>query len=120
MKRFLFLVSLLAAGLMLCNSENAAALQLSNASSNETPAEWLGADLEFEVEGSTLTLTTTNQTGLLFTHELVPERTSYNISEIYFNVSPNVTGLTLNPITGWTLYALLESKKNSTKAGGFG
>jgi hypothetical protein len=117
-KRILFLVSILAVGLMLCSSANATLIQLSNASSDETPAQWLAAALYFSVADQTLNLSVTNQTGGFKTPEAVPELTYYNISEIYFNASADVNKLTLTALPGWTLYT--SATKNSTKVGGFG
>ncbi len=69
-------------------------IQLSTNSSDATPAADLDALLEFDVVGSVLTLTVTNQT---------PIGTGFNITELYFNTLGAVTGLTTNPpIAGWT------------------
>jgi len=70
-------------------------IQLSTHSSDETPPSVLTALLDFSVSGSVLTLTVTNQT---------PAGNGYNINQLLFNATSNVTGLTLNPpVTGWSV-----------------
>jgi hypothetical protein len=69
---------------------------LSNASSDETPAEWLSATLEFTVTGGaalggqTLSLTVTNNTG--------GETPAFALSQIFFNSAAGV-GLSLTSVT---------------------
>lgn len=65
---------------------NAATIQLSQFSSDPTPADVLDATLEFEVVGDTLALTVTN---------LTADPSAYNMSRIFFNGSEAVTGLVL-------------------------
>ncbi len=84
-----------------------AILQLSDASSDETPASDLDARFEFSLAGSTLLLTVTNQTS---TSE------GFDISDIYFNGPPELSGMTLDGDSasdGWVI-ALDE------QANGFG
>ncbi len=73
---------------------NAATLQLSDLSSDATPASELTALLETVVNGSNLRLTLTNQS-------------NYEITEIYFNFTDNVTSLSKKPggnfPSGWSL-----------------
>jgi hypothetical protein len=87
---------------------------LSNASSDETPAEWLSATLEFTVTGGaalggqTLSLTVTNNTGM------GGETPEFALSQIFFN---SAAGVGLTPTggglpTGWSW--------GSGHAGGFG
>ena len=80
-------------------------LKLSDFSSDQTPAEDLDATLEFSVSGSTLTLAVTNNT---------PLGTGFDISDIFFNALPHITGLSLtSPADGW----LIELNE---RADGFG
>jgi hypothetical protein len=67
---------------------------LSEASSDSTPAERLNATLAFDVIGDVLRLTATN---------LTQEPLDYYINQIFFNATPNVTGLTLTEPSGWSL-----------------
>lgn len=70
-------------------------LRLSDYSSDNTSVEDLNATLEFSVTGSTLTLAVTNNT---------PNGTGFDISDIYFNALPHITGMFLNaPTEGWVL-----------------
>jgi len=63
---------------------------LSLYSSNGTPASVMDATFDFSVVGTTLTLTVTNTT-------TAPNE--YNINEVYFNGSANVSSLTLTSAT---------------------
>jgi hypothetical protein len=63
---------------------------LSLYSSNGTPASVMDATFDFSVVGSTLTLSVTNDT-------TAPDE--YNINEVYFNGSADVSGLTLTSAT---------------------
>jgi hypothetical protein len=64
----------------------ATAINLSSVSSDSTPASDLDANFDFSVLGTTLTLTVTNTT-------TAPNE--YNINEVYFNGSGNVSALSL-------------------------
>jgi hypothetical protein len=85
------------------SAATATTIQLSDFSSDETPASLFDAQLELDVIGSVLRVTITNQTtGLI----------GYNINEVYFNASDDVLGLTLvsasgsidgNNLGAWTL-----------------
>lgn len=66
-------------------------ITLSTHSSDETPAAVLNATMEFEVTGSTLTLTVTNNT-------TTPN--AYRISELYFN-GPAGLVLSFSSMPGW-------------------
>ena len=63
----------------------AAALPFSALSSDSTPASSLGADLDVQVAGTTLTLSNTSS--------------EFNIRALYFNASAAVTGLSLTSAT---------------------
>jgi hypothetical protein len=101
-----FFAAIVAALLLLPGGAGALTLELSDVSSNETPASALSATLEFGVVDDTLTLTVTNSS-------------AYQINELYFNAQSNVTGLELTGVTGgdplaeWSLGA-------SVHANGFG
>lgn len=72
---------------------NGAIINLSSHSSDETPASWLSATLEFEVSGSTLSLTVTNDTF---------GATAFKITDVYFNAASNVASVTaLTMPSGW-------------------
>ena len=102
-------------------SRPAAALQidLSDLSNSEIPASVLGATLEFDVSGTTLTLTVTNGT-------TAPD--AYAISAIYFNASSDVTGLSLESVGGnacppcnnWQLKTPTGPNGGANNVGGFG
>lgn len=64
-------------------------LQLSECSSDDTPAEDISADLEFFVDGSTLTVAVTNLS-------------VYRLNQFYFNGDDVVT-LDMDPVPGWEL-----------------
>jgi hypothetical protein len=66
---------------------SATTINLSGVSSDATPASQLDASFDFSVTGTTLTLTVTN-TG-----------SDFNINEIYFNGSDDVTSLSLTSAT---------------------
>jgi hypothetical protein len=99
---------------------NAAKLDLSTHSSDDTPAEALLATFEFTVTGGaalggqTLSLTVTNNTVAISEGGLG----AFALSEIFFNSAAGVD-LNLTPITaglnGWTL-----DKTGAAHAGGFG
>ncbi|MDH5565649.1 MAG: PEP-CTERM sorting domain-containing protein [Myxococcales bacterium] len=89
-------------------------LQLSDFSSDTTPASDLTALLVLDVSGSTLTVNLTNQTS-----------PGYNINQLFFSASADVTSIMLtgasgsqdgNNLAAWTLY----SSGNATKSDGFG
>jgi len=69
----------------------ATTIQLSDVSSDETPASLLDAQLDLEVIGSVLRVTITNQT-------TAPN--GYNINQVYFNASDDVVGLVLVSSSG--------------------
>ncbi|MDH5305859.1 MAG: hypothetical protein OEW02_01620, partial [Myxococcales bacterium] len=89
-------------------------LQLSDFSSDTTPASDLTALLVLDVSGSTLTVNLTNQTS-----------PGYNINQLFFSASADVTSIMLtgasgsqdgNNLAAWTLY----SSGNATTSDGFG
>ncbi len=86
-----------AASLAFANMASGAIINLSSASSEPgiDPSE-LSATLEFTVTGNTLTLTVTNNT---------PSPTDeYNINQIFFNASANVSNLAIDTFpTQWFL-----------------
>lgn len=78
-------------------------IPLSDFSSEDDPGpEVLNAEISFSVTGTTLTIEVSNLTD-------GPDEgldTGFNIQELYFNVTSNVTGLSLDTgPTGWTLYS---------------
>ncbi len=81
-----------AASLAFANMASAAIITLSDFSSNgelpPIPAEDLSATLDFQVSGNTLTLTVTNDTPSPID--------SYNINQIFFNFSDNVSNLAIS------------------------
>jgi hypothetical protein len=77
-----------------------AMISLSEMSSNTTPASELDATLEFDVLGSVLTLTVTNDS-------------VFTINQLYFNAPDTITALDLDPIEGWAL-------RENRRADGFG
>lgn len=98
---------------LLASSASATQIILSNLSSDSTPAGQLDALLDFDVSGTTLTLTATNNTG---------GGAAFDINEIYFNALSSLTGLTLlsatkngstDVLAGWTF-------SSSVGANGFG
>ncbi len=73
----------------------AAVLTLSDLSSDETSADLLDATYIFDVVGSSLLFTASNDT---------PQVGGYDLTAIYFNARSNVTDLALDPVVpGWTL-----------------
>ena len=89
-----------AAALLLCCAVpvQASIITLSTHSSedyNDTAYGYLDAELTFTVVGDQLTLSVENNTG----EGTDPE---FDILEIYFNVTSNVTGLTLDAVVGGT------------------
>ncbi|HEY5656695.1 MAG TPA: PEP-CTERM sorting domain-containing protein [Myxococcota bacterium] len=100
---------------------NATTLYLSEYSSDETPAADLSAVMNFSVMGSTLTLTVTNNTNMT--------TSGYNMNQLFFNTSNDVTNLMLTGANGsmdgnnlqhWTLNAAVTGQSIATKADGFG
>ncbi len=72
-------------------------LTLSDLSSDETSPDDLSATLTFSVSGTSLDLIATNATSLT---------DGFDITEIYFNTTSQITGLTLGAGgSGWTLLA---------------
>ena len=124
-KTMVFVLLILACFCFFTVQANATPLFLSSASSDETPAEWLTALLEFEVSENDsaylLRLTVTNLTGVEDT-TLLEEPAYFNISEIYFNATSNVQELIFLRPGGWELFAYddPDAKRNATKADGFG
>ena len=94
----------------------AAALPFSALSSDSTPACSLGADLDVQVAGTTLTLSNTSS--------------EFYIRALYFNASAAVTGLSLTSAThsdgnadvtaAWDLLTPDSANGNPTKAASFG
>ncbi|MFC1676002.1 PEP-CTERM sorting domain-containing protein [Planctomycetota bacterium] len=94
-------------------SAQAAIITLSEFSSDSTPADVLDAAVEFSIVDSQLTIVISNLTDGLDGGE----DNGFDIMSLFFNVTDNVTGLTLTtPSTGWKLCSF----SNITKAGGFG
>jgi hypothetical protein len=90
-------------------SQASVIVPLSQSSSGGVPASYLDALLTFDVSGTTLTLTMTNQT------TNPPE--SFYINKIFFNATSDVTGLTLTSApAGWSL----GFKEDTYRTGGFG
>jgi hypothetical protein len=71
-------------------------IPISGFSSDSTSAQALAATLEFEVSGSTLTVTVSNETDGTGHGE-------YKINRIYFNATSRVSALTLVSPSGWDL-----------------
>lgn len=93
-------------------SVGAAEIELSLFSSDETPAEWLGALLDFTVSGNELTLTVSNNTD--------DPPAAFEMSEIGFNATDEVTGLSLaTGLDDWTLL-FDQSPGAAHKMDGFG
>ena len=87
----LFVVVVSAIGLSIASTASASTITLSGVSSDATPASTLNATLEFNVlGGATLELIATNLT-------TAPDL--FNISELFWNASSNVDGLTLTAAT---------------------
>jgi hypothetical protein len=84
--RKLIFFAFLTASIVLALPALALPIVLSTASSDETPAADLDATFDFGVAGSTLTLVVTNTT-------TAPNE--FNINEIFFNASNDVTSLSL-------------------------
>lgn len=117
------LASFLLAALLLPGAASAATiLQLSDSSSDETPASDLTALVVFEVSGNVMTATVTNQTQMT--------TSGYNINELFFSTTRDVGGFWLSSASGsqdgdntadWMLYAMdPKSADGPTKADGFG
>jgi len=83
------------AALFCASPATGAMISLSTHSSDETSAEVLKATFDFQVSGSTLTLTVANDTG---------DDDAYFLNQVFFNAGPSVTSLSLTtPADGWTL-----------------
>jgi PEP-CTERM motif len=115
--------ALLLAAVMLPAAAGASTiLQLSDSTSDATVSpSLLSAQLSFEVTGSTLTISVLNQTQTT--------STGFNINQLYFSTSNDVTNLTLTAAMGsqdgsnlayWTLNANPGGASTVTKADGFG
>lgn len=78
----------------------ASPILLSEASSDETAAEALFAELRFDVVGSVLEVTVLNRTDESNVQLGTGE---YAIDSIYFNATANVSGLALVSPAGWSL-----------------
>lgn len=79
--------------LTLASASQALTLKLSEFSSDSTDPALLDATFDFSVAGNTLTLVVTNDTVGVVNAE-PDDQDAYNINEIYFNGSSDVTGLT--------------------------
>lgn len=92
---------------LLSSEVSAGTLYFSDGSSDLTPASVLNAILQFDVTGSNLTATFTNNS-------------AYRVNAIYFNfdATSNVTGLSPTDIKGWSFST--PTKNNATNADGFG
>jgi len=99
MKRlFAFLIAGLVFSVCIGVSQAAVLLTLSTHSSEADPGpELLNATLDFSVVGSVLTLTVDNQTD---ENPPGPPSNAFNINQIYFNASTDVTGLSLTGLSG--------------------
>ena len=100
---FRFVIAAAATVLLAASSAQASTILLSELSSDSTPAGQLSASLDFQVAGTTLTLTVDNNTG---------GAASFQMNEVYFNALSNVTALTFTSAThsvngdvlaGWSL-----------------
>ena len=90
------LLLMLAAGLAWSASASATTITLSTVSSDNTPASQLDATYEFVISGATeLTLTVTNTTDL----DAGDNDAEFNMNEVWWNATSNVTGLTLSSAT---------------------
>jgi len=115
--------SLLLAAVALPGAAGAATiLQLSDTTSDPAvSSDLLTAQLSFAVSGDTLTISALNQTQL--------SSSGFNINQLYFSTSSDVTNLTQTSAMGsqdgsnlayWTLNANPGGSSNVTKADGFG
>ena len=110
--------------LLLClgTSASATTVTLSDFSSqeNQAPADTMDATLDFQVAGTTFTLTISN------TSDSNPDPLDlWDVSNFYFNVSDGVTDLVLSsPPTGWSLapsdWTGLGDTNSTTQADGMG
>src|SRR5262245_5997047 len=81
----------MAAVLFHAGASRAATLGFSDASSDNTPAEWLAATLDYAlVDPGTLELSVRNETA---------QPTAFDVTLIFFNVLPEVQYLTLTSAT---------------------
>ena len=87
-KRLIAMVGALA----FANAASATLINLSSASSDDTPFGLLSATMDFDVAGTTLTLTVTNNTS---------DPDAYMINELFFNGPDGVT-LAFDNMPGWT------------------
>jgi hypothetical protein len=78
-------------------SARADTVSLSDQSTDSTPADALDAAIDFSVNGTTLTLTASNQTPPF------PQLGGYSITEIFFNAASNVSALTFSVPGEWRL-----------------
>jgi hypothetical protein len=85
-----FAIAFASAVLLLAGSAGATSITISSMSSDDTPASVLDATFDFLVAGTTLTLTVTNETQV---------GDEYNISEIFFNGSVNVSSISFDSAT---------------------
>ena len=110
-KTMVFVLLILACFCFFTVQANANPLFLSSASSDETAAEWLDAQLEFTVSGTDnayrLTLSVRNLTG----GDTTPDGdfTDFNISEIYFNATSNIEKLIFAGILTNQLFLIILS-----------
>ena len=83
---------------LFCTTASATTLELSDLSSDSTPAAPLRADIDFSVSGTTLTITVTNRTDETGMGE-------FRVNEIYFNAASNVNiaGTMLTSPLDWNL-----------------
>lgn len=101
---FYLLVAVLPLHAGVVTARAASVLQLSDASSDETPAGDLDARLEFTLAGSTLLLTVINETSIGSSD--ASAGIAYDISAIYFNAPPEVSGMILDgdsTADGWAI-----------------
>jgi len=102
MSRIRGLIAMVGA-LAVVNTASATIINLSDASSDDTPFSLLTATMGFEVVGDMLTLTVTNTTA---------DPNAYKINELYFNGPDGVT-LSFAGLAGW-------SDATNAMVGGFG
>ena len=88
-KRLIAMVGALA----FANAASATLINLSSASSGDTPFDLLSATMDFDVTGTTLTITVTNNTA---------DPDAFKINMLFFNGPDGVT-LSLDMMAGWSL-----------------
>jgi hypothetical protein len=113
LSRSVFAATFCAVAAIVAAPAGASVIELSQVSTDSTPASQLDATLDFAVAGTTLTLTVTNTTG-------AGGDPTFNISEIFFNGSADVTSLSLVSDTAPGNWSLSTTPTPAGGAGGFG